>query len=217
MTPSQVETAARNRYGASTDSFFSQSEIFDLIFQAEMILATQTFCIEGVDSSTTTVSGTQSYAFPTNFIGVKRVEWNGRRLKKYDFREDDLVTALAANTTTTGDPTYYFIWNGTIYLREIPGSAQTLKVWGYKQPTALSTSPISTSLSVPVRHHPKLINYVTSHIAAKDKDYEGSRYYLELWEQDVKRAEAEEKRLKRADQFSYVRTEEQMQTTEFGV
>lgn len=217
MTPSQVETAARNRYNAASDSFYSQSEIFDLIYQAEMELATRTHCIEGVDSSTSTVNGTQSYAFPTNFIAVRRVEWNGRRLKKIDFREDDLITALASNTTTTGDPTYYFTWNGTIYLREIPGSAQTLKVWGYKQPSALSTSPISTSLSVPERHHIKLINYVTAHIAGKDKDYEGFRYFMDLWDKSVALAEREERRHRRADQFSYVRTEEQMQTTEFGV
>lgn len=216
MTPAEVETAARNRYNAASDSFYSQSEVFDLIYQAEMVLATETNCIEAVDSSTTTVSGTQGYAFPTNFIAVKRVEWNGRRLKKIDMREDDLLTALSAATTVTGDPTYYFIWNGSIYLREIPGSAQTLKVYGYKQPTALSTNPISTTLSVPTRHHTKLINYVTAHIAFKDKDFEGFRTMMELFDKDVETARAFEKKRQRQDQFSYVRAEEQMSHTEFG-
>jgi hypothetical protein len=217
VTPSQVETAARNRYNASSDSFYSQSEIFDLIYQGEMILATETNCIEASDSTTTTVSGTQSYAFPTNFISVKRVEWNGRRLKRVDMREDDLLTAMAADTTTTGDPTYYFEWNGYVYLREIPGSAETLKFFGYKQPTALSTSPVSSSLSVPARYHTSLINYVTAHIAAKDKDFEGLQSFMKLWEQDLQRARVYEKRRQRMDQFSYVRTEEQMSHTEFGI
>lgn len=216
MTPSEVETAARNRYNAASDNFFSQAELFDLIYQAEMILATETNCIEAVDSSTTTVSGTQSYAFPTNFIAVKRVEWNGRKLTKIDMREDDLVTALAASTTVTGDPTYYFVWNGLIYLREIPGSAEVLKVYGYKQPTALSTNPVSSSLSVPTRHHTKLINYVAAHISAKDKDFEGLRAYMEIWEQDVERARVYEKKRQRQDSFAHVKNEEQMGYTEFG-
>lgn len=216
MTPAQVETAARNRYNASTDNFFSQSEIFDLIYQAEQVLAVETDCIEGVDSSTSTVIGTQAYAFPTNFAAVTRVEWNGRRLVKIDMKEDDLVTALAANTTVTGDPTYYFIWNKTIYLREIPGSVQTLKVFGYKEPTALTTSPLSSTLSVPSWHHTKLVNFVTAHIAGKDKDWDGYNTYMERWDQDVERARVFEKRRKRGDRMAYVKSEEQIGYTEFG-
>jgi hypothetical protein len=215
VTPSQVETAARNRYNAASDNFYSQSEVFELIYQAESVLALETDCIEGVDSSTSTVIGTQGYAFPTGFTTVTRVEWNGRRLVKIDMKEDDALTALAANTTVTGDPVYYFVWNKTIYLREIPGSVQVLKIFGYKEPTALTTSPLSSTLSVPSWHHTKLVNFVTAHIAGKDKDFEGYQTYMDRWDQDVERARVFEKRRKRGDRMAYVKSEEELGQTGF--
>lgn len=217
MTPSEVETAARRQYNAATDTFYSQAEAFDLIYQAEMILATETNCIEAVDSSTTTVAGTQSYAFPTNFITIKRVEWNGRKLKRIDLREDDLLTALASNTTVQGDPTYYYLWNATIYLREIPSSAKVLKVYGYKQPTVLATSPLSTTLSVPARYHTSIVPYVSAHFAAKDRDFEGYAAFMAQWVKNLEAARRYEKRRLRGDSPAYVRLEEQMSDTEFGV
>lgn len=217
MTPSEVETAARYRYGASTDTFFSQAEIFELIYQAEMVLATRAHCIQALDTSTTTVSGTQSYAFPTNFISVKRVTWNGRWLKKINFNEDDVLTSLSAATTATGEPSFYYIWNNYIYLREIPNAAQTLAIIGFKQPTALSTSPISTSLSVPARYHTGLIDFVVAHMALKDKEFTIYQMLMDRWDLVVKEAERYEEKRKRADSLNYVRLEEQMPTTDFGM
>ncbi len=217
MTPAEVETAARNRYNAASDTFFSQAEIFELIFQAEMVLAKESNCIEGRDTSTSTVAGTQSYAYPTNFIAVRRVEYDGKKLTKIDMREDDLLTALSADTTIQGTPTHYFIWNSTIYLREIPDAVETLKIYGFKQPTVLATSPISTTLSVPARYHTVLIDYVTAHLAAKDKDFEGYRVYMERWDAAVESARQYERKRQRADAFAYVKDEAQIVNTDLGV
>lgn len=217
MTPEEVETAARNRYNAASDTFFSQAEAFDLIYQAETILAQETLCIETRDTSITTVAGTRAYPFPTNVIDVKRVEYDGRRLTKIDVNEDDILTALSADTTTQGTPAYYFIWNDTIYLREIPDAEETLTLYGHKLPTALSTSPISTSLSVPTRHHTKLVLFLQAHFAGKDKDYDGFQILLARWDKEVEAARKYEARRKRVDAFAYVKDEESQVMSQLGV
>lgn len=209
MTPSDIETAARRQYNAVGSTFWSQAEIFDLIYFAMMDLADRAHVIEQT-YSTTTVASTQDYAFPTNAIGVKRITWYGVPLKKIDFKEDDIVTANNAETTSSGDPRYYFIWNRTISLRPIPSSAQTLKIWVYNQPATLTAI---SNLDVPLRYHPNIVDYVVGKMVVKDEKYDLSKWYLDRWEMAVKKAMIAIQREKRNDAFAYVKDENSLLDT----
>lgn len=206
MTPSAIEEAARRRYNSVGDSFWSSEEILELLYDACLELAQETLCIERT-YSTNTVAGTQEYAFPTNTIAIKRVTYNGQKLKFIDMREDDAVTGLDMSTTSQGTPQYYFVWNETISLRPIPNEAATLKIWTFNEPSSLTTT---STLEIPSLFHMKLVSYILTEMAAKDSNAVAARFYAEKWEKaklDVKRWM---QKRKRRDSFAVVKDDEQL-------
>jgi len=188
--------------------------VFKLIYEAELILATEANVIEGVDSSTSTVIGTQGYARPTGCIGVKRLEYNGTKLKPINMREDDAVTLNNSATTSTGTPQYYFEWNDTVYLRPIPDAVQVLKFYQYEEPTLLTTA--STALSVPSRCHMRLVDYVVAEMKAKDDDLAAAQKYWDKFYDYVKKEKAFTAKRKRTDGFATVKDEESLAETFLG-
>jgi hypothetical protein len=213
MTPEDIELAARRRYNAVNDTFWAQQEIFDLIYAACLELASDAFAVERT-YSTTTVSGTQEYDFPTSATAIKRVTWGGKKLTKIDMIEDDLITGLNQDTTDTGNPEYYWTWNNTISLRPIPGSAETLKIWTYNVPSEITTA--TQDIEIPDVHHSRLINFVLSAMASKDSNYNAATYYLNLWEKDKIKIRQAMARQKRTDKFTTVKNEELIAETSIG-
>jgi hypothetical protein len=213
MDPQDIEQAARERYNAVSETFWSQSEIFTLIRNACQEAATETQCIEGIDSSTTTVSGTQGYAFPTNFISIKRLTYDGIKLSPIDFRKADSLTLNNTSTELTGRPDYYVEWGGSVYLYPTPNDAKVLKFWGVKEPAAVTA--LST-IEIPSVFHGRIINYVLSEMYAKDKDFQSAQYYKGLWNVDKKEMSRWLKRARRRDSFATVIDEESLPNTILG-
>lgn len=214
MTPAQVEEAARRRYNAVGDTFWSQDELFKILYEAEQQLATEALVIEAKDTSIATVSGTRSYAYPSLFIAIKRIECNGIKLKPIEFREDDTITLNNSATTQTGQPQFYTIWNDQILLRPIPDAVYTLTIYGHKEAALLTTA--SSTLSVPVRCHSSLINYAASMIAAKDENWTMSQKFMDMWMADVARHRAWTAKKKRTDGFAVVKDEASLAETFLG-
>lgn len=217
MTPSEVETAARNRYNSVSDNFYSQAEIFQLINEAENVLAMEFNGIETTDTSITTVADTQTYAFPTDVFAIRRITYDGNKLQNITMREDDRLTLQNATTTATGTPQYYWVWDEIIYLRPIPAAAAELKLWVYKEPTTLTTTPtVSTTLSVPSQFHFILIDYVAMQMAMKDDNTSAASKYELRWERGVNKAREWIKRRKRSDRFQIVKDSETLAETIIG-
>lgn len=204
MTPTQIEEAARRRYNAVSDNLWSQEEIFQLIYDACLEAALECNIIENT-YTTTTVSGTQSYVYPTGTIAIKRLTWNGSKLKPITLREDDIATGLNQATTETGTPIFYYIWDEAIYLRPTPNAAQTLKVFSYNEPQTLT---VSSTLEIPTVFHMRLVNYIVHAMAAKDSNITVANFYLARWEKDKIEMKKFVAKKKRTDSFAQVGDEE---------
>jgi hypothetical protein len=212
MTPSQIEATSRNKYNSLGDTFYSSAEIMDLITEACMQLATRALCIERV-YQTTTIASTQEYSYPTNVISIKRVTYNGQKLKPITMREDDALTMLNQSTTATGTPQYYFNWNESVYLRPIPDAAQTLQIFGYAEAQPVTST---SALEVPTMFHPDIVNFVVAELCAKDENYKASDRYLERWEAALVKAERWAAKKKRGDAMAAVQDEETLGETILG-
>lgn len=206
MTPTQIETTARQMYNAVGSSFFAPDEILTYIYMAEMDLARRALVIQNV-LSTTTVALTRDYALSPNTMMVKKVTWKGTKLTKIDFSEDDLVTGFVEDTTSSGDPRYYSIWEKTLILRPIPASAETLKIWTYDIP---SIPAITSTLDVDTRYHPDIIFYVLAQMVTKDEKYNLADRYMQQWETCIARAIKDAAKERRADSFAHVKDEENL-------
>jgi hypothetical protein len=214
VTPAQVEEAARRRYNAVNANFWVQDDVFKVIYEAEQILATEALCIEDTDTSITTVAGTRAYGIPSLVIAIKRIEYDGAKLQKIDFREDDALTLNNADAAAQGNVQYYLEFDGQIFLRPLPSAAETLTIYCYKEATLLTTA--STTLSVPVVCHTALIDYVVAQMAAKDGNYNLYDRMIERWEMNKIRLKQWFKKRKRTDSFAVVKDEENLAATILG-
>lgn len=179
MTPAEIETAARRKYNSVGSSFYAAAEIYDLIYQAELEIARETRMLEGV-TTTTSTSGTQTYAYPTGVLEIKRVEYNGQKLEFIDFRQDDSLTLYNSNTTDTGTPIYYYDWANTLYLRPIPSTSSVqIRIHYYKLPTAVTTA--AQVLEVPALFHMCIVDFVAGELAMKDQNMAIARSYSDKW------------------------------------
>jgi len=213
MTPLEIETAARRMYNSVGNSFYSRDEIMDYIYFAQQALIDEAnMLLEGI-FSTTTVADQQEYDFPTNIHSIKRITYDGKKLERIDFHEDDAYTLFNSDTTDSGTPLYYFVWDRTISLRPIPDSAVTLKVYGYKSPqevTELST------LDVPAEHHYALVDYVVRELTAKDQNWPAHDRFSNRWLTNVERVKRKIQATKRKDRFAHVKNEEALGLYTFG-
>ncbi len=202
MTPLQINTAARQRYNAVGDPFWSDEEIYNQIYQACLQFANEAFLVERT-FTTTSVAGQREYDFPTNALAIKRITYDGKKLMPISFREDDVYTILNSQTTSTGVPNAYVMWNNVLYLRPIPSTAAlNIEVFAYTQPQVVTSN---SSLEIPVEYHMSLVNFILSEMSAKNKNYEGAQYYLGLWEKDVNRAKRLGRKKNIGDAFNIVK------------
>lgn len=211
--PSEIIEDVRQRYNAVGDNFFADQELYDLIFDASMELATETECVEATDTSTATVSGTQAYALPTRAFKIQRLTWNGVRLDPIDFMEDDYYTGNRAATTQTGDPRYYSLWNGSVYLRPVPDEAQTLAFFSCNYPAAVTAA---STLSVPVQYQSYLKDYLLACMFSKDGNHTMADYYSRKWERDVSMVKRVEMKRKVSDQYKTVKNIENLPLHDMG-
>ena|SRR3990167_5900991 len=201
MDVSDLVTYARQQYNATSDSFFSDTELYSYIYDAQMQLARFTSCIRGTYTQST-VASQQEYSMPSDVISVKRVTYDGKRLARISFSEDDMITGFNASTTSTATPSCYAYWNATLYLRPVPSAVATIKIFVYKMPDEVTATSV---LEVPTIYHLDMADYLLHKMAAKDKNYSGAQYFANLWAVSLKRAKDDERKRDRMDAFSSVK------------
>lgn len=202
MTPLEVSDAARREYNvASGDTFFSDGQLYEWLYAAEVELCKKTMISKQV-FSTTTVAGTAEYNYPTNAFAVKNVTYNGQPLARITFREDDLLTGGDQDSTSQGTPVGYVDWGQVLYLRPLPDAARTLKMWCYTHPSGVHTS--TSSFVIPDEFHMQLKEYCLARMCAKNKNYDGYRFYQGLWDAVIQEAIKYVRDKERGDKFNVV-------------
>lgn len=212
MLPTDIETSARQTYNAVGDSFFPESNIFNWVYQAQIVLARRAFCIEQVYTAST-VANQQDYAYPTNTITIKRVTVGGKKLKRITHRQDDGVTLQNSASVQNGAPSYYTEFNYTLSLRPIPDGVYAIQIYSFNLPNAVTAAG---ALSVPAIYHMDLVDYVLMMMFAQDQNEAMSAFYQTRWNEHVKEAVSHQKRMKRGDGFATVMSEDVLPVTILG-
>lgn len=201
----------RQRYNAVGDRFFSDEELYDLVYEAEMEMAQECQAIETI-YTTSTVASQREYDYPTRLLKIARITYNGQRLAPIDFLEDDALTGSNESTTTTGDPKFYSTFADRIFLRPTPASVATLKIYAIVQPSEHTS--VTSSLSVPERYRPFLKDYVLSQMFAKDKNGQMTGYHEGRWQKKLDQIKRFEKKRKQGDAYKVVKDVDSMSILE---
>jgi len=201
-TLSELITDCRQRYNAVGDAFFSDEELYDLIYEAELEISMETDGIEKV-YTTTTVVGQREYDYPTNALRLERVTYDGQRLQPIDFIEDDAITGRDENATSTGKPTAYAIFSDRLYLRTVPNDTKTLKIYASVVPEEYTST--TDSMTIDQRYRPFLKNFVIAQMFAKDNNTKMIGYYANNWLRNIANIKAIEVKRKVGDQYKVVK------------
>ncbi len=213
MTPQEINEYARQQYNSVGDTFFTDPELFKHTYTAQMQLAMQTNCIRRIYTASTVVSQ-QEYSKPANSIMIKRITYNGYKLQPITMREDDAVSLNNQATLSTGTPQYYFEWGTSVFLRPVPDTIGTLKIFSYNQPQAVTSN---STLEVPERYHLYIVDFLLGKKATKDRNYEGAALFMAQWRQNLVEAKAYERKMLRGDGFSGVQDIDSLPTTLLGM
>jgi len=204
MTPSELDTAARNRYNAVSDPHFTTQEMYDAMYTAEGDMSNEALSVvETIDTSVTSLLNTRSYSLPTDLISVRRMEYDGRKIKAVS------VDADPKNSTTeiSGRATEYSLWDESFILYPTPDVPSiSITIYGYKRPTKLTTS--STELSVRKEYHTYIIDFILATMYAKDQNTKMSTFHRQLWEANLKAVVKAERNRLRGDRFVTVGEEQ---------
>jgi hypothetical protein len=218
MTPSDISNFARSKYNAVSDSFFTDAEIYQYIYQACLELAAECNILETI-YSTTSVTGQQSYAFPTQTRIIKRITYanvggGSVKLEPITFREDDALTLVNVASTTQGFPQFYTQFNYSIYLRPIPdATGSTITIYSFNEPQPVTATSV---IEVPSLFHMDLCDFVVKEMYAKDKDPDMLAYFDARWGQAKLRIKRWVQKRKRGDAFTIVQNEDNLAVTLTG-
>ena len=96
--------------------------------------------MESVDTSITTVAGTQSYDLPTGYLEMRYVTWQSNPYTFLAYMTPPDFFRVYNAGEGSGSPGYYTIVGSKIYLGKQPDAANVLELGFFKRPTALSSS-----------------------------------------------------------------------------
>ena len=203
MTPAALETLIRNKFNAANDSFFSSSEIYSYIYEAELEAALELDLIEASDTDTT-VADQRNYNFPTNAYKIKAVLVDDKSLSRMSLKDGE--DAEIWDDATSGEPDRFYEWNEVIYLDPAPDTAGLdIDIYYYKYPTLIVPSTYEV-IDIPEELHYKLSSRVLSIMYGKDQNAAMASYYTKRWEEiDKPSIRSWKQRKKRGDRFNVVR------------
>lgn len=133
--------------------------------------------IEAVDTSITTVIGTQAYNFPTEFEFLVRVTYDGTELELVDPKQWN--TFLLSGVFTTGVPGYYSVWNHQLYLFPTPTAAAAVVIYGEKRQGTIDET--TDTINLPTVLHARMLDGVIADMAAKDENIQMAQMYESKW------------------------------------
>ena len=210
MTAQEIITAARRRYNAVGDSFYSDDELLEYVYQAELELSHKKVIKRTY--TTTSASGTAEYAFPTNAFSIFRLEYDGDKLKPITFREKDALTLSV--TSTTGKSAYYTQFGDAVTLVPTPDDALTITMYTYDEPAAVAITSTPDSPSI---FHMDIVDYVLKNMVEKDNNLALADRLSVKWAAALEKAERWEANRKSADSFAAVQDEDTLDESVLGI
>tara|TARA_R100001015_G_scaffold18486_2_gene11759 strand:- start:6861 stop:7490 length:630 start_codon:yes stop_codon:yes gene_type:complete len=102
--------------------------------------------MESIDTSITTVAGTQSYDLPTGYLEMRYVLFQSSPYTQLNYTAPADFFRVHNVGVGTGSPSNYTIVGDKLFLGKTPDSATTLELGFFKKPTALSDSNTTNSI-----------------------------------------------------------------------
>ena len=211
MTPVEVYTLIRNQITEASPDFYGETELYNLIWNAEKILAAETGCAE-TSSSISSAAGTREYTRPTTAQRISRLTWDKTKLKKINFTDID---KFEGDTENDGDPIFYYEYGTSIGLVPTPISIADIKIYFNAVPTQLTA--LSTAFTIPSEYAHYLSDYALSFMYMKDQQMSEADRHKGAWETNLKVVKDQWGSRRAMDSYPVVRDEDAYPFTDQGI
>jgi len=200
-TPQQLYDSIRAQAIDTDSDFTTNTELRTYLLQAGQTIYSRIGIGEDKDTSITTVASTEEYTLVASDSSetvrvVTEVLFNKVRLTRIDRRELAGIKGLSyGGVNSTGNPSYYWIYDNKIGLYQVPSTAQTLEVRynsSFTSDILTGTNDSSTTILSQFTEEMQwaMVHLALSRIYLKDQD---NRHQVEeaAWERALTRAETE--------------------------
>ena len=179
MTLAQALDFLRYRMNeqGSSSPYYQDQEIYQIISSRAQVACSVLGLIEATDTSTSTVIGTQAYAWPSSAVTIVNVLYDGVKLQEMTFREWE--EEKASGTTPSGTPIGYVLFNREILLIPKPSAVAVLTVYyeGVHPWITVSTATID----LPPELHSALMEGCLADMYAKALNTTMATFYENKW------------------------------------
>ena len=160
MTLDEIEAQVLLEVGdlATSGNYFSEAQIANWIYEAELRIARVTDSVDATDTSETTTAGTAGYNVAADELSIQKVEIAGNFITPITFAELALIDSKPSTANSAGIPIYWYFREDKVNFYPAPANTgDQITIYYKKYPTKLVTG--ANSPTIPVEFHPQLITY----------------------------------------------------------
>lgn len=179
MNLDQAVRQVQTIFGDNFEVQFEAEDVVDWINEAQMTIARETECFTATQTATYG-STTQGVSYNADFIGERRVTWDGIPLDRTELTSIDNLGVLPPDVSGgIGTPTHFYFWDQKIWLYPQPSTSKTLTLYYIAAPATLSN--MSDQLTVPGHYHKDVVRMALVRARELNEDYsEASRLQSEV-------------------------------------
>ena len=214
MTPSDVMTSVRSQLYEPVATFWTDTELYGYMWQAEQELALQIKCTQ-VSTTLTSVTAQSMYTRPADAYYIDRLMWDKVKLKKIDKTDYDALQRVAyGGQYTIGRSMHYIEWNDSLILWPIPAYSAPIGIDYVKIPDQVTAS---STFDVPPLFHNFIQDYVMYRALLKDQDDQRSSFFKQQWDNNLIRAYTFWRQKTDDDFYHVVKEEDSYRNVELGM
>jgi hypothetical protein len=168
MNLGNIKLAVQRQFGDESGAQITQSDITRWAHDAQVDIVRKTEVLQ-VHSETDVIKDDGSYDIPTDFIRIRRVTYNDKKLERIELEEVDALDK-SRDKASSSTPLYYYMWGRQLWLYPKPSSAgqSNLDIYYLKMPTELVAD--QDVPEIPVHMHEDIVRYCLARAKELNED-----------------------------------------------
>lgn len=172
MNLGEIINRVQRQFGDEAEAQITRADITNWANDAQLDIVRKTECLQ-FHFETDSIANDGSYTFPIPFVRLRRVTFNGIKLKRIELEELDKIAGDREAQPKVGTPDRYYVWGNRLFLYPLPSKdgEGNLEIYCVKRPEALSGD--QSIPEIPEHMHEDIVRYALAR--AKELDQEDDR------------------------------------------
>ena len=171
MNVDDVIRRVQRTFGDENESQITIPDIIDWINAAQNDICRRTEVLQGTKTYDT-VTGSNDYLLPDDFIRAARVEYLGEMIQQTTLSDLDIYAANDPVHVNGDAKPWWYIWGNVMHLYPNPNKDQSAAVLLYYTKLAPQVTNELDSLGIPLQMHEDVINYCMMKARELNEDYD---------------------------------------------